>query len=149
LTNKSRRPKAVKPSFQRPKSELFVICDYAMVDREGKLSVVGIFREMYADKMPSYIHHFYVAASILAEPESAHDITIDFTSPDGTKTIASQEVTLRVGIGGLTNLVTDIINLPLEQIGQYTISLHTNDGYLVGTNYFRVIDLKTPNPSVN
>jgi len=143
------KPKRVKLSKNKPTSEIFAICDYAMVDREGKMSIVGIFREMYADKIPSYIHHFYVAASIVGTPETAYDITVNFTSPNGKPTIRPQEVTVQIGLGGLTNLVTDIINLPLESTGQYTITLTTNDGHIVGKSYFRVIDLKTPQPSVN
>ena len=133
----------------KPLAEIFAVCDYASVDREGKLSIMGIFREMYVNKMPAYIAHFYVAASIKGEPEKAFDVAIEVTSPDGRLTIPKQEVTVQVGIGGITNLVTDIVNLPLEATGEYKIALKMNDGHVVGTRAFRVIDLNTKQTSVN
>lgn len=133
----------------KPQSEIFAICDYASVDREGKLSIMGIFREMYVNKMPAYIAHFYIAASIKGDPETAFDVTIKVSSPDGKLTIPKQEITVQVGIGGVTNLVTDIINLPLEVTGEYKISLIKNDQHIVGERIFRVIDLNTKQASVN
>lgn len=133
----------------KPLSELIAISDYASVDREGKLSVMGIFREMFVSRMPAYIAHFYVASSIKGDPESAFDVTISVLAPDGKLAIPKQEVTVQVGIGGITNLVTDIVNLPLETIGEYKITLTTNDGHCIGERAFRVIDLKTPKNSKN
>lgn len=133
----------------KPIAEIFAICDYASVDRDGKLSIMGIFREMYVNKMPAYIAHFYVAASIKGDPEKAFDVTIEVSSPNGKPTIPKQEVTVQIGIGGMTNVVTDIINLPLETVGDYKITLTMNDGHVVGTKIFRVLDLQTPQSSVN
>jgi hypothetical protein len=133
----------------KPTSEIFAICDYASVDRDGKLSIMGIFREMYVNKMPAYIAHFYVAASIKGDPEKSFDVNIEVTSPNGKLTIPKQEVTVQIGIGGMTNLVTDIINLPLEITGDYKITLKMNNGHVVGTRVFRVLDLQTPQASVN
>lgn len=133
----------------KPTANIFAICDYASVDRDGKLSIMGIFRELFVKKMPAYIAHFYVAATILGEPEKSYDISITFHNEKKNLIIPKQETTVQIGLGGVTNLVTDVVNLPLESIGEYTVTLTTNDGHVVGTNLFRVIDMTASSDSIN
>ena len=130
------------------KTKIFVICDYASMDREGKLSLNGIFDEMYVDKMPAYFLRFYVAATITGEPEKTYDIQITIFGPDN-KVVNHQEDTIQIGTGGVSHLITDIHNFPVEQIGKYTIKLASNDKKIIGKTTFNVIDLTTKRKSVN
>lgn len=130
------------------KTKIFVICDYASMDREGKLSLNGIFDEMFVDKMPAYFLRFYIAATIAGESEKTYDIQITVLGPDN-KVVNHQEDTIQIGIGGVTHLITDIHNFPVEQIGKYTIKLATNDKKVIGKTTFNVIDLTTKRKSVN
>ena len=130
------------------KTKIFVICDYASMDREGKLSLNGIFDEMYVDKMPAYFLRFYVAATITGEPEKTYDIQITVFGPNN-KVVNHEESTIQLGTGGVSHLITDIHNFPVEQIGKYTIKLASNDKKIIGKTTFNVIDLTTKRKSVN
>ncbi len=130
------------------KTKIFVICDYASMDREGKLSLNGIFDEMFVDKMPAYFLRFYIVATITGEPEKTYDIQVTVFGPDN-KVVNHQEDTIQIGTGGVSHLITDIHNFPVEQIGKYTIKLATNDKKIIGKTTFNVIDLTTKRKSIN
>jgi len=130
------------------KTKIFVICDHASMDREGKLNLNGIFDEMFVDKMPAYFLRFYIGATITGEPEKTYDIQITIFGPDN-KVVNHQEDTIQIGTGGVSHLITDIHNFPVEQIGKYTIKLATNDKKIIGKTTFKVIDLTTKRKSVN
>jgi len=130
------------------KTKLFVICDYASMDREGKLSLNGIFNEMYVNKMPAYFLRFYIGATITGEPEKNYDIQVTIFGPNN-KVVNHEETTIQLGTGGISHLITDVHNFPVEQIGKYTIRLKTNDKKTIGKTSFKVIDLTTKRESVN
>lgn len=140
--------KTKKTTKSKLKTNVFVICDYASMDREGKLSLNGIFAEMYVDKMPAYFLRFYIAATILGTPEKTYDVQITVYSPDN-KVVNHEETTIQLGTGGVSHLITDIHNFPVEQIGEYTIKLKTNNKNTIGETSFKVIDLNTKRESVN
>ena len=129
-------------------TKLFVICDYASMDKDGKLSLNGIFSEMYVNKMPAYFLRFYIGATINGEPEKTYDIQVTIFGPDN-KVVNHEEATIQLGTGGVSHLITDVHNFPVELIGKYTLKLRTNDNKTIGKTTFNVIDMTTKKESVN
>src|SRR3989338_9331554 len=82
---KSKRLKAmIAAMFKKEKSlnskmsdetlsvNLFVICDYALVSQEGKLSINGIFDNIYTEQTPSIHPQTFIVLSLKGKPLSEH-----------------------------------------------------------------------------
>ncbi|OGD88099.1 hypothetical protein A3I53_02215 [Candidatus Curtissbacteria bacterium RIFCSPLOWO2_02_FULL_40_13b] len=100
---------------------LFVICDYALVSQEGKLSINGIFDNIYTEQTPSIHPQAFIVLSLKGKPLSEHDIKLEISSPNG-KTIVIN-VPVRIGPNGAHNIVSRLSPLPLDEFGEYLVSV--------------------------
>lgn len=42
-------------------TEIITLCDYALISREGKLSISGIFDELRVQKFPEVLHGLFLS----------------------------------------------------------------------------------------
>ncbi len=104
-------------------AELFVMCDFALVSKEGKLSIVGIFDRMFVTDLPSSFLRFFIVATVKGEPGIEHKIKVKAESPSGKDFFASNEISVTLGNNGRTHHITDVANFPLPETGEYKLKL--------------------------
>lgn len=121
------------------KLELLTLCDHALTSKEGKLSIIGIFDRMFVKKTPTTFARFFVVAVFTGKPESQHKIALSIKDPQGKEVLPStKEIAIKLGSQGRSNIITDIVNMPLSMTGDYTVTL-SEKGQKLGEKKFGVI----------
>jgi len=105
------------------KVEFLTLCDYAMMSQEGKLSVMGMFDRMFVRQVPSTFARFFIVAVLSGEAESEYGVVLLIQSPTGKAVVPEKELKVKLGTGGRTNIITDVVNFPLPEIGSYSLKI--------------------------
>lgn len=124
-------------------TELFTLCDHAIVSQDGKLSLIGLFTQIFVPQLPAQFPQIYNVAIIAGPPETHSKLNLTITSPDSC-VIYRQPINLKLGIHGRANLISRITNLKLPTTGTYTMAIKSNAPIISKT--FEVIKI-TPTKS--
>ena len=125
------------------KLEFLTLCDFAMTSSEGKLSIVGIFDRMFVSQTPAKFSRFFTVAILSGKPNSEAKISFTIQIPSKKELPGPKEMIIKFGSGGRTNLITDVANFPLPEIGEYKLFILAN-GKSLGSNSFFVSKTSTP-----
>ena len=126
--------------------ELLVICDYAIISRDNKLTIAGIFDQIFINKVPSQQPKMFVVGVIEGKADSAHNLTLQVNDPGGKEVFPKQNLAVKLGPNGKTNLIAQVGNLPLASIGTYKVQLG-HDGKTIGEKELGVFASKPQNAS--
>lgn len=117
--------------------ELLVLCDYALVSKENKLSILGTFDQIFVKKTPARHAKMFVVGVLKGEPDSRHTVKLTIKDSSGKNILPGQELKVNLGSNGRSNLITELGNLPLPLTGEYLIELSTSAG-VIGKKEFSV-----------
>ena len=104
----------------------FGTCDLASITREGKLNLLGIFRQIFVRQLPTKFLKFTIVAIISDSENNQHQLQLKITSPD-KKDLLSQNINLKINQSGTANMFFEVINLPIHRTGKHLIQLSTNN----------------------
>jgi len=121
----------------------FAVCDYAMVSKENKLSLIGIFNQIFVRELPSTYSKIFVVGVVSGEANEVYEVSLRLNGPDGNNIIPEQKLKLTVGANGETNIIAELNNLRFNNAGKYEIDLIMNDKTL-GKREFSVAVVKSP-----
>jgi len=110
--------------------EIFVLCDTALISKENKLSIIGIFDRIVTDKIPFNFPKMALVAVISGPVQSHHSLQLTITDPAG-KLVTNLDMQVTLGAGGSSNLISEITNFPLSLTGAYKISLSEGKKVLI------------------
>ncbi len=120
------------------KTEIFTLCDYATVSREQKLSVIGIFDQFYLANVPTNWPKMFLVAVLSGEPDKEYDITLRIIPPGKVEQgFPDKELKVTLGQNGKANLITELVNFPLQLAGTYRVEI-TEGKDTIGTLEFKV-----------
>lgn len=120
------------------KTDLFVLCDYATVSREQKLSVIGIFDQFFVANIPTNWPKMFLVAVLSGEPNHEYDITLKIIPPAKTEqNFPDKNLKVALGQNGKANLITELVNFPLPLAGAYKVEI-LGGKENVGTLEFKV-----------
>ena len=123
-----------KPNLQ---TELMVLCDYASVSREGKLSINGIFEELRSAHDPIVINGFLVA-TVSGTPNSTYKVSLKAeTGVKSENVLPPMEMNFTTGPNGRHNMLIQI-HAPLPHTGNYKFKIYS-DGKQVGVRELNVV----------
>lgn len=111
--------------------DLLALCDFALVSQEGKLSLVGMFDRMFVSQLPTTYARFFIVMAVSGKPRSNETVMLRLKAPSGTLVLPEKELTFAIGEGGTANMITDVINLPLTEVGEHSLSLVSGKQTLV------------------
>lgn len=117
--------------------ELLNFCDYAVVSRENKLSILGVFDQIYIQNVPSNYPKMFVVGIIKGTSNYVYSVKLKLKSPSGNDLLPSQDLKNNFGHNGSSNIIAEFSNLPLPEFGVYKLELHM-DNEVLGTREFRV-----------
>lgn len=125
------------------KVELLVLCDHALTSREGKLSIIGIFDRIFVKNIPAKFSRFFVVAVLKGEPNQRYDISLSVKNPQGEEVLPqTKKISIKLGSHGHSNIITDVVNMPLSQAGTYSIAL-SQAKQKISTKKLNVVKLKS------
>jgi len=117
-------------------TELITLCDYALNSKDGKLSIMGIFDRIFVKQLPAKYPRFFIVVVLNGNSTSKHDLSLQLTSPTGKTILPKKEVSVGFGVNGKANLITDITNLTLPEIGEYKFALMELNSLVAKTSLF-------------
>ncbi|MCR4324623.1 MAG: hypothetical protein NUV69_02965 [Candidatus Curtissbacteria bacterium] len=119
-------------------TEIFVLCDYAMVSREQTLSILGIFDQFFVTDLPTSWPKMFLVAVLVGDAGKEYDILLKLTPPQETdQSFPDKELKVALGPNGRANLITELVNFPLPLTGTYKVEILT-EGQKVGGLEFKV-----------
>ncbi len=119
-----------------PEIRLAVLCDHALVGQDGKVSVMGIFRNISVSDLPAQHPRMFVVA-VLGLDAGAHAVVVQLRGPDGRPAMQhAPEMTVHSsGDSQDVNVIVELNNLSFASYGEYRFDLdvdgHTTESLAV------------------
>lgn len=119
-------------------TDIFVLCDQAIVSQEQKLSIIGIFDQFFVANLPMAWPKMYLVAVVRGEPNKEYEVTLKLAPPEKTESKFPDKVfKITLGQNGKANIMTELVNFPLSSPGVHKVQL-VNEKEKVGELEFRV-----------
>lgn len=135
------------------KIDFAVVCDYALVDQYGKLSVMGIFQHIWVAQFPAVHPRLHLVLRLKGKRTEVgqHQVKIRLTGPDGAEILSGDgTVNFAEPPAGVTEIEAGAIlvfDVPFAQAGRYQYEI-TVDGGMQTTLPITVAQTQaTPPPS--
>ena len=126
-------------------TEIITLCDYALISREGKLSINGIFDELRVQQFPGGIARAFFVATLRGKPDTAY--TLRITTANKSKEINSLNLDIRTSLNGKNNIILELVNLGFEKEGDYKFTIY-NGKDEVGSTQLKVMGVEQQNQEV-
>lgn len=112
-----------------PEIRLAVLCDHALIGQDGKVSVLGIFRNISVSDLPAQHPRMFVVA-VLGLDAGAHAVVVQLRGPDGRPAMQhAPEMTVHSsGDSQDVNVIVELNNLSFASYGEYRFDLEV-DGH--------------------
>jgi|SRR3989344_7073328 len=105
------------------RTEIITLANYADTSKDGKLSISGVFDEIFVDKFPAqFARGFLVFTVSGGEPNSQHELKVQIVGPKG-ESIINKEFSVTTGRKGKGNFIIQLVGMPLPSKGDYKISV--------------------------
>lgn len=120
---------------------LAVLCDHALVAQDGKVSLVGIFRNISVSDLPAQHPRMFVVA-ILGLDAGQHAVAVRLRDPDGHPALA-EPPQLNVhssGAGQDVNVIVELNNLSFTAYGTHRFDLEV-DGRTIGSLAVSIVQM--------
>lgn len=109
-------------------TDIFVLADHASVSQEQKLSIIGIFDQFFVANLPSAWPKMYLVAVVRGEANQEYPITLKLTPPQKTQNdFPDKDFTIKLGQNGKANVMTELVNFPLQVAGVHKIQLYSGN----------------------
>src|SRR6266567_6528599 len=106
-------------------TEIITLCDYALISREGKLSISGIFDELRVQKFPGGIARAFFVATLRGTPDTSYKLKIN--TENGKKVMNSLDIEVHTSMNGKNNIILELVNLGFEKEGEYKFVIHNGE----------------------
>jgi hypothetical protein len=107
------------------KTDLALVCDHAIVDQVGKLSVIGIFERIWVQSFPTVHPRLHLVLRLKGRRTEVgeHPVVILLRDPDGTEVLRG-DGTVHIGEppAGVTEVEASAVlpfDVPLDRAGTY------------------------------
>lgn len=108
------------------------LCDHALVGQDGKLSMLGIFRNINVSGLPAQHPRMYLVA-VLGLEAGSHEVTVRLVRPDGGAAMSeSPRTTVHAVAGQDVNVIVELNNLNFGVYGTHRFDVDV-DGSTVGS----------------
>lgn len=124
-------------------TELLVLCDQAIISREGKLSIIGIFNQIFVHAVPTRFLKMFIVAVFTGKSDSQQSLVMEIKDPEG-KIVENRKINLKLGSNGRSNFLATIQGLHLHSVGTYTLSFKKSNQEITKRS-FQVIKVKPHN----
>ena len=126
-------------------TEIITLCDYALISREGKLSISGIFDELRVQKFPGGMARAFFVATLRGKVDTSYKLKIN--TELGKKVINTLNIDTHTSLNGKNNIILELVNLGFEKAGEYKFVIYHNDDE-VGSTMLKVLSAEPQNQEV-
>ncbi len=98
---------------------LAALCDHALVAQDGKVSLLGIFRNISVSGLPAQHPRMYLVC-ILTLPAGPHTVTVQLLRPDGAPSMPNPpNISVQATAGQDVNVIVELNNLNFAEFGEH------------------------------
>lgn len=110
---------------------LAALCDHALVGQDGKVSLLGIFRNISVTGLPAQHPRMYLVC-ILTLPTGRHAVTVQLRRPDGAPVMPNPPVlSVQATEGQDVNVIVELNNLNFTVYGEHHFTVEADGQSLV------------------
>ena len=115
-----------------PEIRLAALCDHALVGQDGKVSIMGVFRNISVTGLPAQHPRMFVVA-ILGLDAGTHAVVVRLRKPDGGQAMPNApEISVNALAGQDVNVIVELNNLSFATLGTHRFDLEI-DGEVAGS----------------
>ncbi len=115
-----------------PEIRLAALCDHALVGQDGKVSILGVFRNISVTGLPAQHPRMFLVA-ILSLDAGTHAVVVRLRKPDGGQAMPNTpEISVNALAGQDVNVIVELNNLSFATYGTHRFDLEV-DGEAAGT----------------
>jgi hypothetical protein len=113
--------------------EFAVVCDYAMIDQYGKLSVMGIFQHIWVQQFPAIHPRLHLVLRLKGKRTEigVHSVRIRLTDEDGRDVLSGDgTVTFAEPPAGVLEIEAGavlVFDVPFQHAGRYEFAINVDD----------------------
>lgn len=122
---------------------LAALCDHAIVGQDGKVSLVGIFRNISVSGLPAQHPRLFLVA-ILGLEVGAHSVVVRLLRPDGEQALPNPpEISVHASEGQDVNVIVELNNMSFTTYGTHRFQLSV-DGQALGDLPVAIVQMPQP-----
>ena len=103
-----------------------LLCDYAFLDVNRKLCLIGIFDRVVAPAVPATQHQAALALKFVGEPKEDVRLRVEVVRPTG-EILAKLEGGGELGEGGTAEIHLGMAGVPLPEFGIYAFNRYIGE----------------------
>ena len=133
---------------------LAVVCDHALIDQAGKLSVIGIFERIWVERFPAVHPRLHLVLRLKGRRTEIgdHPVEIVLRNPDGGDVLRGDgSVQIGEPPAGVTEVEAGAVlafDVPLEKAGVYTFDISVDSEHQASVPV-TVSQMPAPSNSIN
>ena len=122
---------------------LGALCDHALVGQDGKVSLLGIFRNISVSSLPAQHPRMFLVA-ILGLDIGPHSVVVRLLKPDGQQAMPNPpEISVHAAAGQDVNVIVELNNMSFTTYGMHRFQL-TVDGEAIGDLPVSIVQMQPP-----
>ena len=123
--------------------KLAALCDHALVGQDGKVSLMGIFRNISVSGLPAQHPRMFLVA-ILGLEVGPHSVVVKLLRPDGQQAMPNPpEISVHAAAGQDVNVIVELNNMSFTTYGMHKFQL-TVDGNAIGDLPVAIVQMQSP-----
>jgi hypothetical protein len=126
-----------------PEIRLGALCDHALVGQDGKVSLLGIFRNISVTGLPAQHPRMFLVA-ILGLDVGPHTVVVRLLRPDGQQAMPNPpEISVHAAAGQDVNVIVELNNMSFTTYGMHRFQVNV-DGDPVGELPVTIAQMQPP-----
>ncbi len=122
---------------------LAALCDHALVGQDGKVSLLGIFRNISVSGLPAQHPRMFLVA-ILGLEVGPHSVVVKLLRPDGQQAMPNPpEISVHAAAGQDVNVIVELNNMSFTTYGMHKFQLSV-DGDAIGDLPVAIVQMQAP-----
>ncbi|MDQ2951631.1 MAG: hypothetical protein M3R54_05155 [Chloroflexota bacterium] len=122
---------------------LAALCDHALVGQDGKVSLLGIFRNISVSGLPAQHPRMFLVA-ILGLDVGPHSVVVKLLRPDGQQAMPNPpEISVHAAAGQDVNVIVELNNMSFTTYGMHKFQLSV-DGDAIGDLPVAIVQMQAP-----
>lgn len=101
--------------------QIITLADLAIISREGKLSIVGMFDELRVQRFPGGLARAFFVATLKGKPGTAYSLGVQVSHKD--KIINTINIDIATSPNGKNNILFELVNFGVEEAGDYNFDI--------------------------
>lgn len=112
---------------QQLQAEIIALCDYAIVSKENKLTIAGIFDELRTTKPPAVLARGFLVATVNGTPNTSYQLIVELEHDRRKNIIPPANIDIFTSANGKNNIIMELIGVKFPEEGRYRFKIYSEN----------------------